>query len=147
MRKTFVQVLQAAAIIVGLSGYASARAASGTLDCHVNYSVTSWSVEKKSGTGVGNIRCNDGENMVVRVRLHADGITGGKSHIGSAYGGFTRVRRLDDLLGIYKPGGNGDQAKGGQVMSRGGVTLTLGANELNLTFGDFELVRARTKSS
>ena len=147
MRTFAILFMQAAVAIVGLSGFGPARAGDRImLECHVKFSVTSWAVEKKMGSGVGKIQCSDGENVQVRVRVKAEGITGGKSHIGSAYGSFSPVIRLSDLMGNYIAGEG--KSEDGQAMRKiNGVTLTLGGNELNLVFTEFEIYRARTRST
>ena len=115
------------------------------LECHIKFSVTSWALEKNMGSGVGKIHCSDGENIQVRVRIKGEGFKGGKDVIGSAFGSFSPVIRLSDLMGNYVAAeGKGD----GQVMRKArDVTVTLGGNELGLTFTDFEIYRARTRSS
>ena len=145
MRTLLIHTLQAAVVIVGLAGFGSARAERIMLECHMKYSVTSWAADKKMGTGVGKIHCSDGENIQVRVRVWGEGITGGKTVIGSAYGSFAPAIRLSDLLGAYKAGEG--KSGGGQVMTKPSATMTLGGNELNITFSEFEIYRARTRSS
>jgi len=146
MRAIPICLMQAAVAIVGLSGLGSARAGDRImLECHIKYSVTSWAEEKKMGSGVGKINCSDGENVQVRVRVRSDGITGGKSHIGSAYGSFSSVIRLSDLMGNYVAG-DGKSDKGQVMRKPRDVTVTLAGNELGLTFSDFEIYRARTRS-
>jgi hypothetical protein len=147
MRTPLVRLMQIAVVIVGLSGFGSARAAGDRimLECHMKYSVTSWNVDKKMGSGVGKIHCSDGENIQVRVRVWGEGITGGKSVIGSALGSFSPAIRLSDLLGAYTAGEG--KSGGGQVMTKPSATMTLGGNELNITFSEFEIYRARTRSS
>jgi len=145
MRTLLIHTLQAAVVIVGLVGFGSARAERIMLECHMKYSVTSWAVDKKMGTGVGKIHCSDGENIQVRVRVWSDGITGGDSVIHSAYASFSPAIRLSDLLGNYGAGeGKSDT---GQVMTKPSAKVTLGGNELNLVFSGFEIYRARTRSS
>lgn len=147
MRKLLIHVLQAAVVMVGLSAFGSARAGDRImLECHIKFSVTSWAEEKNMGSGVGKIHCSDGENIQVRVRVKGEGIKGGKSVIGSAHGSFSPVIRLSDLMGNYVAGEG--KSGDGQVMSKvNKVTVTLGGNELGLTFTDFEIYRARTRSS
>jgi len=145
MRAIPIRLLQAAVVIVGLSGLGSARADRIMLECSLKFSVTSWAEEKKMGSGVGKITCSDGENVQVRVRVRSEGITGGKSSIGSAHGSFSPVIRLSDLMGNYLAGEG--KSGPGQVMRKPrDVTVTLGGNELGLTFSEFEIYRARTRS-
>ena len=145
MRAVPIRLLQAAVVIVGLSGLGSARAGDRImLECHIKYSVTSWAEEKKMGSGVGRVNCSDGENIQVRVRIRSDGITGGKASIGSAHGSFSPVIRISDLMGNYAPAEG--KSGPGQVMRKRTATVTLSENELGLTFSDFEIYRARTRS-
>ena len=146
--RTFVrQVLGLAVVLVGLAGFGTVRADTIMLDCHVDFSITSWSADKQFGYGVGQIKCTRGNTLVVKVRVMGEGIADRNVRIASAHGKFKPVRKMEDLVRTYKAtGANGAAEPGTQVL--GNVTLSGDQGwDHGIRFTQFELDRARTKSS
>ena len=139
-------VLIFAVALVGFAGSGASRAETIMLDCHIDFSITSWSADKQFGYGVGKIKCTRGNNLVVKVRVAGEGISDRGARIASAHGTFKPVRKMEDLIRTYKAMGSGAApAPGTQVL--GSVTLSGEAGwDLGIRFTSFELDRARTKS-
>ena len=117
------------------------------LECHLDYSITSWSSDKSHGYGVGTIRCKRGENLVVKIRVTGDGLPGGDAKIARARAEFKPAVHMADLVRTYTASGSGPAAAANtQVL--GNLTLSGEPGwDLGIRFKSFELDRARTKSS
>lgn len=73
----------------------------GGTQCHMQFTLSSWSVLYKSGKGAGTITCENGESAAVQIRTQGGGVTFGKSQILNGHGTFTRVDDIHDLFGAY----------------------------------------------
>ena len=113
-----------------------ARAGSD-IDCKLDYNLTGWSLVYKHTTGTGQITCNNGQSMAVRVSAKALGLTAGKWQIDNGKGRFTDVHNIHEVLGRYvQASANAGIVKSGeaQVLSKGNVSLALagGGEGVNL---------------
>jgi hypothetical protein len=117
----------ALATALALAGAGSAQAA-GSLDCKLDYQLTSWSVIYKHASGEGVIRCENGDSIPVTLTARGGGLTVGKSKIEDGKGEFSHVHEITDLLGNYAQA----SAHAGLVKSAGAAVLTKGDVQLAL---------------
>jgi hypothetical protein len=149
MRKQLIHLLQVLVVLTGLSGFASANAVE--VHCKLGFSLSGWSEKNQTGTGSGTIRCSDNESMHVKIRINGHGIANGMAKIASGRGEFTKVSRVDHLLGTYVSGeaaGGDATAAHAQVLSKGTLRLTLDGSEgweRGIKFTSFKLSARRSK--
>lgn len=126
----------------------SAQAAEATLECHLDFNLTGWSLIYKHAEGTGTVSCANGQSIPVKLSVKGGGLTAGKWHIDDGKGKFTDVHKMDDVLGRYAQG----EAHAGliksstaQVLSKGTVSLALaGTGEgvnLGIDVGAFTISR------
>ena len=116
-----------AALALALSA-GTAQAASASLDCKLDFSLTSWSLVYKHVEGDGVVRCENGDSMPVRLVARGGGLTVGKSKIEDGHGSFTDIHRITDVLGNYAQA----EAHAGLVKSGGASVLSKGDVQLAL---------------
>ena len=147
MRRFATHVFQAAIVLAGLATVGTARAETIMLDCHVDFSITSWSADKQFGYGVGKIQCTRGNNLVVKVRVMGEGVADRDVRIPSVHGKFKPVRKIEDLVRTFKATGSNAAAEAGtQVLGNLILSGEQGWDH-GIRFSQVELDRARTKSS
>lgn len=123
---------------------AALPATAADLSCSLSFSMTGWSAIYKHSTGIGTVRCSNGQTLPVRIEAKGGGLTFGKSRIDNGTGRFAGVRRIRDVLGGYATGeanaAAGKAAKA-QVVTKGPVSLALAGKgegvELGVAFGSF----------
>ena len=123
MKRTLLAVTAALAL-----GGGSAAQAAGSLDCKLDFTLTSWSVIYKHASGDGVIRCENGDSMPVKLTARGGGLTVGKSKIENGKGEFTDVHNITEALGSYAQA----SAHAGVVKSAGASVLTKGKVSLAL---------------
>lgn len=135
-----------AAVAVSASLQAIAANDVGTVKCHLNFDLDSWSVFYKSGKGDGRIHCNNGQSVAVKIRAHGGGVTFGKTKILDGKGSFSKVKDIGELYGSYAVSEAHAGAKGSagaQAMTNGDVSLAIsGTGEgynLGFAFGSFKI--------
>jgi hypothetical protein len=150
MIRKSLPLIAALACAIGTMATPQARAADADIDCKLTYSLTGWSLVYKHTSGSGQVTCNDGHSMPVRITARAVGLTAGKWHIDNGTGRFSDVHNIRDVLGRYaQASANAGLAKSGeaQVLSKGPVSLALaGAGEgvnLGVDIGQFRIRPAR----
>lgn len=114
--------------LIALATGSTAHAADKDLRCHLAFTSQAWSALYSSAVGQGVVTCADGSSMPVAIRAKGIGITAGKWKITDGKGTFTRVSRIDDVLGSYLAvSGDVGMAKAGtaQALSKGKVSLAL----------------------
>lgn len=119
-------------------------------DCEMSFGMSGWSAFYKTASGEGTIRCNNGQQMRVRLSAKGGGITFGKSSIENGRGEFSGVRDIGEILGSYVSAeahaGAVKSAKG-QVLTKGEVSLALSGTgrgwDLGVAFGKFTIERAQ----
>ena len=123
--------------------------AQADLGCTLKFSLSGWSIFYKHAEGNGVVTCNNGQSLRVVIAAKGGGLTVGKTHIDNGTGKFTRVHRIDDVLGTYAQGDasiGAVKAGTAQVLTKGDVSLALsGAGEgiaLGVSVGGFTLRRA-----
>lgn len=116
--------------------------------CKMDFHLKSWSVFFKKADGDGVIRCSNGENAKVKLRLRGGGLTAGKSEIRDGHGVFSDVRNIDELFGSYvaaEAEAGAVKSAGAQVMTKGEVSLALSGTgagvNLGISVGKFTIKR------
>ena len=107
----------------------SSTVVAGEVECRMNFTMKSWSIFYKSGKGTGNITCNNGQSVQVKLRGQGGGLTAGKSEIVGGLGVFSRVSSINELYGNYANA----EAHAGVVGSASARALTKGEVSLTLT--------------
>ncbi len=114
--------------------------------CRMKFTFSSWSVLYKSGKGVGDITCDNGQRSDVKIRVHGGGVTFGKSRIDDGSGTFSKVKDISELYGAYAAaeahaGAIGSAAV--QAMTKGPVSLALSGTgkgiDFGIAFGQFKI--------
>ena len=118
--------------------------------CHLKYTMKSWSFIYKSGKGQGSISCDNGQSARVKIRSHSGGLTVGKNKTIHGHGVFSKTASINDLFGAYAlaeaHGGAGNSGSS-QAMTKGDVSLALtgtgkGIN-VGVDFGSFKITKVK----
>ncbi len=136
-----------AALFAGLSLIAPATQAR-EIDCEMRFSLSGWSAFYKTASGTGNITCNNGQSMAVKIRAKGGGLTFGKSKIDNGRGEFSGVHDIDELLGTYVDAeAHAGAAKSSKAaaMTKGNVNLAIAGTgegwDIGVAFGKFVISR------
>lgn len=138
-------------VIAGLLLVFSADPASASerdLRCSLSFSSKAWSALYSSAVGEGTVTCADGAPLQVSIAAKGVGITAGKWRITKGAGKFTRVARIEDVLGSYLAlSGDLGVAKAGtaQVLTKGDVSLALAGKgdgfDVGIAISEFRISR------
>ena len=146
MHKCVLTALLSCTILLG----ASPSAFASDTRCTMRFDLSGWSVFYKSATGNGTIRCDNGQNMRVQLRVRGGGLSFGKTTIEDGRGEFSAVRDISDLLGAYVSGeahAGAVKSATSQVMTKGPVSMALSGTgrgwDVGVAFGRFTIQRAR----
>lgn len=102
---------------------------SGSVKCHMKFSLHGWSVIYKTASGKGVVTCSNGQRMRVKLSVKGGGLTVGKSTIDNGRGTFSGVNDIKDVLGSYATA----SAHAGAVRSTDAMALTKGPVSLAIT--------------
>ena len=119
---SLIAMLAAGALAAG-----SAQAA-GNIECHLDYSMSGWSLFYKTASGTGTVTCDNGTRIPVKIGLKGGGLTVGKSKIVDGKGRFSGAYTVDDLFGTYAAvGAHAGAARSSDVtaMTKGDISLAL----------------------
>lgn len=126
----------------------TARAADASVDCHMVYNLSGWSLLYKHAEGTGSVTCDNGQHATVKIAVVGGGLTAGKYEIHDGKGEISNVHGIDDIFGDYAQAGaeagvvKSSQA---QVLTKGTVSLALaGTGEgvnLGVSVGKFTISR------
>lgn len=129
--------------VLALAAFAAPAQARTT--CHLSFQMSGWSVFYKTSHGTGEITCDNGQRMAVKVSAKGGGLTVGKSSI-HGRGEFTEVRDIRELLGGYATAeahAGVEKSSKAQVMTKGEVSLSLAGTgkgwDLGVAFGAFHI--------
>ena len=118
--------------------------------CEMQFTMKSWAIFYKSGSGKGTITCDNGQSARVKLRAHSGGITFGKNKTLDGHGVFSETEDIKDLFGSYAVaeahGGAGDSGAS-QALTKGDVSLALtgsgkGVN-VGIDFGSFKITKIK----
>lgn len=136
MRKLIVTLGIATALgasawaVAPTTAYASDSSnSSGSIKCHMKFSLHGWSIIYKTASGKGFVTCSNGQSMRVMISIKGGGLTVGKSTINNGRGTFSGVTDIKDILGGYAAAA----AHAGAVKSSGAMALTKGPVSLALS--------------
>ncbi|WP_156476609.1 hypothetical protein [Stenotrophomonas sp. DDT-1] len=118
------------------------------LRCSLSFNSKAWSALYSSAVGEGTVTCEDGAPLQVSFAAKGVGITAGKWKITKGTGKFTRVARIEDVLGSYLAlSGDLGVAKAGtaQVLTKGDVSLALAGKgdgfDVGIAISEFRISR------
>lgn len=136
MKKSVVTTAALALAGLGMSLAAMPAARAGeansgakTIHCHLNFSMSGWSIFYKTGSGKGTVKCSNGQSRAVTIRIKGGGLTIGKSDVNDGHGVFSGVYNINDVFGHYAF----SQAHAGAVKEANAMALTKGNVSLALT--------------
>ena len=116
--------------------------------CHMTFNLSGWSVFYKTASGTGQVRCDNGQKMNVKLRAKGGGLTFGKTRVKNGIGAFTGVNEISDILGHYgtaEAHAGADKSASAQVVTKGNVSLALTGKgkgwNLGVAFGAFIIER------
>jgi hypothetical protein len=114
--------------------------------CHLEFSLSGWSIFYKTSNGEGTITCDDGQKKSVAIKTHGGGVTFGKSSIANGHGTFSKVADIKELFGSYATSeahAGASRSAGAQAMTKGRVSLALSGTgkgyDLGFAFGSFKI--------
>lgn len=136
----------AIALCAGLlaAAVAPSALATGPISCRLSFDLSGWSIFYKTASGAGEVSCDNGQRMRVKIRAKGGGLTVGKSRIEQGTGEFSGVFNINDVLGTYASSeahiGLSRSAKA-MAMTKGSVSLALAGKgkgwDLGVAFGKF----------
>ncbi|MGV8923927.1 MAG: hypothetical protein ACOH1L_11375 [Thermomonas sp.] len=116
--------------------------------CKMTFNLSGWSLFYKTAKGTGNVRCDNGQSMRVKLRAKGGGLTAGKTSVKNGIGAFTGVNDISDILGHYgtaEAHAGADKSASAQVVTKGDVSLALSGKgkgwNLGVAFGAFIIER------
>ncbi|TAL75347.1 MAG: hypothetical protein EPN56_05255 [Rhodanobacter sp.] len=125
-----------------------AYAAEANVKCHLDFSLSGWSIIYKRAEGSGTVRCDNGEQAAVKIKVIGGGLTAGKFRIDHGTGDITHVRNIGDVFGNYaQAGAELGVVKSGtaQVLTKGTTSLALAGHgegiNLGVSVGKFTISR------
>lgn len=121
-------------------------AMAGDITCKMTYNLTGWSVFYKTASGTGNITCDNGQTLSVKIETKGGGLTFGKYKIRNGFGQFANVNDIRDVLGSYATAeahASADKSASAQAMTNGDVSLSLAGKgegwSLGVAFSKFTI--------
>jgi len=128
--------------LLGLVAVPAAQAADTR--CKLRFTMSGWSVFYKTASGTGNIYCDNGSSMAVRITSKGGGLSFGKSRIENGVGEFSAVSSIGELPGTYvaaEAHAGAVRSSKAQVVTKGEVSLALAGTgkgwDLGVAFGNF----------
>ena len=136
--------LMAPLVLVALLAAAPAQARE--FDCTLSFDLAGWSLFYKTASGTGTVRCNNGQQMAVKITTKGGGLSIGKSRIEDGTGAFAGLHDIRDALGTYvtaEAHAGAVKSSKAQVMTKGEVSLALAGTgkgwDVGVAFGKFVL--------
>ena len=136
--------LMAPLVLVALLAAAPAQARE--FDCTLSFDLAGWSLFYKTASGTGTVRCNNGQQMAVKITSKGGGLSVGKSRIEDGTGAFAGLHDIRDVLGTYvtaEAHAGAVKSSKAQVMTKGEVSLALAGTgkgwDVGIAFGKFVL--------
>ena len=122
--------------------------------CDMTFTLDTWSAFYKEGDGSGVVRCDNGQEIRVRLETRGGGLTFGRSRIVGGRGDFSPIADIDEIFGNYANAeahaGMG-VSSGAQVVTKGSVSLALSGTgngvDLGFSFGRFTIQRAARRDA
>ncbi len=147
MKRTVLLLLAAAALVAAPAAVAAANKPQ-LAKCTMTFQLKGWSAVYKTASGTGNVTCDDGEVVPVKLTVHGGGLTFGKMDILEGKGDFSAVKSSRELLGNYVAAeATAGAVKAGEaaVYTKGEVSLALTGTgrgvAVGIDFGKLDLER------
>jgi hypothetical protein len=86
--------------------------------CSLSYKLDGWSLVYRRASGIGQIKCADGQIASVKISAHGAGFSLGTQSVSKGKGRFSGTFDIADLYGTYIEAG-GHAGAGGSVDARG----------------------------
>ena len=116
--------------------------------CHMNFSLSGWSLFYKTAKGSGTVHCDNGQSMNVKLRAKGGGLTVGKTSVRNGIGVFTGVKNISEVLGHYgtaEAHAGAEKSASAQALTKGDVSFALSGKgkgwNLGVAFGAFIIER------
>lgn len=147
MRTRILWIGTLVALVVGLAlASTPVLAAAKPFRCHMSFSLKGWSLFYKTASGTGEVICDNGQKMRVRLTIKGGGLTFGKSSIHGGKGVFSGVYNIHEVLGGYvMASAHAGAVRSAQamVLTKGEVSLALSGLgrgwDLGVDFGEFRI--------
>lgn len=144
-----MNAIKSAALVCMLAmGMLANTAQARETKCHITFSLSGWSAFYKTASGTGQVRCDNGQTMNVKLRTKGGGLTFGKTKVKNGIGAFTGVNEISDILGHYgtaEAHAGAEKSASAQVVTKGSVSLALTGKgkgwNLGVAFGAFIIER------
>ena len=141
-----LQRLARVAVLAGLLVTVSGTAGAASVTCRLSYAIDGWSIFYQQYDGTGTVRCDNGQQRSVAIRVRGGGVSLGKMEINQGSGRFSAVDSIDEVFGTYVAvdGQGGATVSGeGRAMTKGKVGLTVSGTgrgwALGVAFSGFTL--------
>ncbi len=135
-----------AAVALAALLLAAPPASARDVSCRLSFDMSGWSVLYKTASGTGQVSCDNGQSMPVRIEARGGGLSVGKSEIRDGRGDFSAVRGIDEVLGTYvaaEAHAGAVKSSKAQAMTKGEVSLALAGTgegwDLGVAFGAFTI--------
>lgn len=139
------------AVVALVSWPAGAGAADqpSLVKCDMTFALKGWSAIYKTASGHGEVTCDNGQKLPIKLTVHGGGLTFGKMDIIKGKGEFSAVKSIDEVLGAFVAAeAVAGAVKSGQAAAytKGEVSLALAGTgrgvALGFDFGKLEIERA-----
>ncbi|HEX6612346.1 MAG TPA: hypothetical protein VF022_00575 [Rhodanobacteraceae bacterium] len=114
---------------LGLGLAASAASAAPEIKCHMDFTLSGWSIIYQTADGTGTVTCSNGESMPVKLDAKGGGLTVGKYKLTDGRATFSHVTDIQQILGSYATA----NAHAGVVRSGHAAAMTKGNVSMSLT--------------
>jgi len=114
---------------LGLAAFATGASAASEIKCHMNFTLSGWSIIYQTADGAGTVTCDNGESMPVKIDAKGGGLTVGKYKLTDGRATFSHVTDIQQVLGSYATA----NAHVGVVHSGHAAAMTKGNVSMSLT--------------
>ncbi|HXS73650.1 MAG TPA: hypothetical protein VN725_06360 [Rhodanobacteraceae bacterium] len=131
-------------------GLAASAASAAEIKCHMDFTLSGWSVIYQTADGAGTITCANGQSMPVKIDAKGGGLTVGKYKLTDGRATFSHVTDIQQILGSYATA----NAHAGVVhsghaaaMTKGNVSMSLAGHgqgwDIGAGFESFSISKAK----
>lgn len=114
---------------LGLGLAASAASAAPEIKCHMDFTLSGWSIIYQTADGTGTVTCDNGTSMPVKIDAKGGGLTVGKYKLTDGRATFSHITDIQQVLGSYATA----NAHAGVVHSGHAAAMTKGNVSMSLT--------------
>lgn len=128
MQSKALPIALLSALGLGLAAFASSAPAA-EIKCHMDFSLSGWSIIYQTADGTGTVTCSNGTSMPVKIDAKGGGLTVGKYKLTDGHGTFSHVTDISQIVGSYATA----NAHAGVVHSGHAAAMTKGNVSLSIT--------------